>query len=97
LWLANDEGSYSYWREEAERHRAAAPNHPNIRWGIFTVEEAARHTLGEAMKQAFETFHPFRGEHLARPMEPDVYCDLLDAALSEVRWSEIAEAFLDDL
>jgi hypothetical protein len=30
-------------------------------------------------------------------MEADVYCDLLDAALSEVRWSEIAEAFLEGL
>jgi len=62
----------------------------------LTVEEAARYTLGKAMKESFETFHPFRGEHLARPMEPDVFGDLLDSALSEVRWSEVAEAFLEE-
>ena len=44
-----------------------------------------------------ETFYPFRGEHLAKANEPDVYCDLLDAALSRGRWGEIAEAFLEDL
>ena len=97
LWLSNDEGTYRYWREEAERHRDEAPSHPNVTQGIWTVEEAARYTLAETMKESFETFHPFRGEHLAKPNEPDVFCDLLDAALSEVRWCDVAEAFLEDL
>src|SRR4051812_40074939 len=95
LWLSNDEGTYSYWREAAERHRKEAPGHPNVSGGVWTAQEAARYTLGKAMAESFETFHPFRGEHLATAAEPDVYCDLLDAALSEVRWSEIAEAFLE--
>lgn len=96
LWISNDEGTSRYWTEEAERHRSEAPAHANVRQGIWSVEEAARYTLGEAMKESFETFHPFRGEHLAKPSEPDVYCDLLDAALSEVRWSHVAEAFLEE-
>lgn len=97
LWLTNDEGTYKYWREEAERHQAEAATHTNVRQGVWTIEEAARYMLGAAIEQAHETFHPFRGEHLAKPMEADVYCDLLDAALSEVRWSEIAEAFLEEV
>lgn len=49
------------------------------------------------MKESFETFHPFRGDHLAKPNEPDVFCDLLDSALSEVDWHEVAGAFLEEL
>jgi hypothetical protein len=97
LWLSNEEGSYRYWREEARRHRGEAPNHESVRRGILTAEEASRYTLGEAIKESFETFHPFRGEHLAEPMEPGVYADLLDSALAEVRWSDVAEAFLEEL
>lgn len=65
--------------------------------GIWSVEDAARFNLADQMKESFETFHPFRGEHLAKPNDPDVFCDLLDAALSEVRWSEVAGAFLEEL
>jgi len=97
LWLSNEEGSYRYWREEAERHRGEAPGDPSVQRGILTVEEASRYTLGEAIKESFETFHPFRGEHLPEPMEASVYGDLLDSALSEVRWSDVAEAFLEEL
>jgi hypothetical protein len=61
LWLTNDEGTYNYWREEAERHQVEAPAHANVTQGVWTIKEAARYTLGEAIKQAHETFHPFRG------------------------------------
>jgi len=97
LWLSNEEGSYRYWREEARRYRDEAPNQKDVQRGILTVEEASRYMLGEAIKESFETFHPFRGEHLAKPLPCDVYTDLLDAALSAVRWSEVAEAFLEGI
>lgn len=84
LWLTNDEGSYRYWREEATRHRKEA-------------RKDASEKLAEQLRETFEQFHPFRGEHLAKPNEPDVYCDLLDAALSEVDWREIADAFLEEV
>jgi hypothetical protein len=96
LWLTNEEGSYRYWREEAERVRKEARTHANVRSGFLSVDEAARYLLGEAIKESFETFHPFRGEHLETPRESDVFADLLDAALSEVRWSHVAEAFLEE-
>lgn len=97
LWLSNEEGSYRYWREEAQRHLNEAPNHKNVERGVWTVDDASRYTLGEAMKESFETFHPFRGEHLTKPLPCDVFTDLLDAALSEVRWSEVAGAFLEEI
>lgn len=97
LWSTNEQATYSYILESAQRCLNEAPSHPNVKQGIWSVEQAARYTLGEELRAAYETYHPFRGEHLAKPMEADVYCDLLDAALSEVRWSEIAEAFLEGL
>ena len=97
LWLSNDEPTYRYWTEEAERQRSEAPSCANVTEGIWSVEDAARFNLADQMKESFETFHPFRGEHLAKPNEPDVFCDLLDSALSEVDWHEVAEAFLEGL
>lgn len=97
LWLTNNAGSYCYWSDEAAVHRGEASDHENAKQGVWSVEETARFTLADAMKESFEQFHPFRGEHLAKPREPDVYCDLLDAALSEVDWHEVAQAFLDEV
>ena len=54
LWLSNDEGSYNYWLEEAERHQAEAPNNANVKRGILSVEGTARYTLGQAIKESFD-------------------------------------------
>lgn len=97
LWLTNEQGSYCYWSDEAAVHRGEARDHKNVKAGIWSVEEAARFTLADAMKESFEQSHPFRGEHLANAKDPDVFCELLDSALSEVRWSEIADAFLEEV
>lgn len=97
LWLENDQGSVEYWRDEARRHRKEAPRCEQVREGIWTAQQAERFRLADQLKESFEDFHPFRGEHLAKPKEPDVYSELLDAALSEVDWHEVAEAFLDGL
>ena len=96
LWQTSDEATYRYWKEETEREHREARTCTQVRNGIWTVEQAKRIRLAEQLKAAFETFHPFRGEFLAKPNEPDVYCDLLDAALSEVDWHEIAEAFVEE-
>jgi len=97
LWLSNDEGSCLHWGEEAVRCLRDATKEEEVKAGLWTKAEAARFMLAAAMKESFETFHPFHGEHLEKPREPDVYSDLLNAALSEVDWDEIAEAFLEDL
>jgi hypothetical protein len=89
LWMSNDEGSYCYWSDEAAVHLGEAPEHEHVQGGIWTAAEAARFTLGAQMKSEIEEGSPIEGASL--------YSDLLSAALSEVDWSEIADAFLADV
>ncbi len=89
LWLTNEEGSYRYWREEAARHRKEAPRHANVRECIWSVELAERASLAEQMKSELEEASPLE--------EASLFSDLLNAALSEVDWHEVAEAFLEDV
>lgn len=84
LWLTNDAGTDGYWREQA---RAA--------WGgaeataYFTRAEAARNDLARQLKDEIEEGSPCP--------EAGLYGDLLNAALSEIDWHEVAEAFLEDI
>lgn len=76
LWLTNDEGSYRYWSEEAERHRKKAG-------------EDASGTLAEQLKSELEEASPIEAA--------SVFSDLLNAALGEVDWHEVADAFLEEV
>lgn len=79
LWLTNDSGSESYWRDTAaevlEEHG----------------EKNAPGQLAERLKEEVEEGIP---EELGRE-EHGMYNDLLRAAIGEVDWYEIAEAFLE--
>jgi hypothetical protein len=84
LWLTNDEGTYEYWREQAReawRHAEATD--------ILTREQAARGDLAARLKDEIEEYTPCP--------EAGLYSDLLNAALSEVDWHEVADAFLEDI
>lgn len=84
LWLSNEQGTYEYWRDsarEAWRHAEATD--------IFTREQVARNDLARQLKDEIE-------EHNPCP-EAGLYSDLLNAALSEINWHEVAEAFLEDI
>lgn len=76
LWLTNEEGSYRYWREEAERHRK-------------DNGEDASGTLAEQLRSELEEASPIE--------EASLFSDLLNAALGEVDWFEVADAFLEDV
>lgn len=76
LWLSNEEGSYRYWREEAERHQRRN-------------RDDARNILARQLKSELEEASPLE--------EASLFSDLLNAALSEVDWYEVADAFLEDL
>ena len=89
LCIDQDQSSYHYWREEAIRHRKESPTCQQVRDRIWTVEEAAKFNLADALKEHFHEGTP--------QVEPVVYSDLLEAALSEVKWSDIAEHLLGDL
>ena len=84
LWLDNDEGQYNYWRERV-RDILLNPRPSDI----LTVEQTARYDLADELKREHEENAPVLGA--------SVFSDLLNAALSEVNWSEIAESMLDDM
>ena len=84
LWIDNEEGSHSYWQEATEEIWEASEQHPNY----LTRSEHARHTLAERLKGEIEEGNPLADSGL--------YTDLLNAALSEVNWGEIADNWLEE-
>ena len=93
LWLGNDRGTYNMTRELAERCKADAPGHENTqardgRAAVWTVEEAARFTLADALKELVEEMQPNLGA--------SVFSDLLGSAMAEVEWVDIAESMLEE-
>jgi len=82
LWLSNEEPSYRYW-EEVSQEVADGAEATNI----FTRAEQARFALADRLKAEHEE---------ALPELQGFAGDLLNAALSEVNWGEIAEALLED-
>jgi hypothetical protein len=84
LWLTNDQGTYEYWRDMARAawRDAEATN-------ILTRQEVARKDLANQLKDETEEYSPCP--------EAGLYSDLLNSALSEIDWYEVAEAFLEDI
>lgn len=84
LWLTNDQGTDSYWREEAQR-QWRTPDNASPHW---SESERARFSLADRLESELEEAAPELGATL--------WADLLNAALSEVDWSEVADHFLED-
>ena len=84
LWLGNDAGSDSYWREAAQECYANAKAERN-----FTRDERATLDLAQRLKDELDETNPLADE-------ASMWSDLLGAALSEVNWYEIAEHFIAD-
>jgi hypothetical protein len=87
LWLTNDEGTYNYCRGLARRAAKDAPDCGQLRDRIWTAEEARKFILADQLKDSVEDMNPLGDK-------ATMFTDLLNAALSEVNWHEIAEAFL---
>lgn len=84
LWLSNDQGTYDYWREMTrEVLRASEAT------GIFTRAEIARNDLAERLEKAIQENNPCT--------EASLYSDLLNGAIAEIDWHEVATAFLEDI
>jgi hypothetical protein len=84
LWLGNDRETDAYWRGVArEVFENAGPGH------ALTREEVARVDLATRLKDEIEENMPCPNSGL--------YTDLLNAALAEVNWYEIADALLEDV
>lgn len=85
LWMDNDEGSYRYWQEQTEQVWRHARE--NEAWHGSTKKESATALLSKALQEEHEE---------NTPIVTGVYADLLNAALSEVNWHEIAEDLLEE-
>ncbi len=86
LWIDNEEGSQRHALDLAEQCRDEAPEHPNVTRRIWTKAEAARFTLADALKEECEDAAPDLG---ASP-----WADLLNSAISEIDWHELADHYL---
>ena len=85
LWIDNEQSSIDSWREIAREIYDVSKglDHHHI-----TKDDRARIDLARRLKYEIED-HPFPGSGL--------YTDLLNAALSEVDWHEIATSLLKNI
>lgn len=83
LWMDNDAGS-DYWREQAEE---ALRNPGAYAEKYLTRKESATLALADSIKATHEE---------AQPEVTGVFADLINAAMSEVNWHEIAEHYVND-
>ena len=86
LWMDNDEGSQTYWDEVATE--AYEESEPAFDWQ--SNRDAARIDLAERLKGEHEATLDALGLG-----EAGLYADLMNAALSEVNWHEIAESLIE--
>ena len=88
LWIDNDQSSHEYWREQAQE-QWENPQQTSPHWDR---SEAARYSLSAILKDQHEEA---MADVLPKHLQASVWSDLLSAALSEVDWDEIANAFLE--
>lgn len=94
LWIDSEESSQTYWNEQADFlvSDAGQQAHKPRYVGSFTPTEVATFALAEQLKDEHsERFMDASEEKLANT----VFADLMNAALSEVNWQEIAKHLID--
>ena len=87
LWIDNDQGTYEMvkeWAKEAWKE-AETPKYP---W--LTQERGAVYILAERIKELVGDGNPLGGD-------ASMYTDLLNGALFEVNWREIATARIEEV
>ncbi len=91
LWIDNEQSSQSYWADAArECQTETADQQPNQ---FMDHAGNARSMLAERLKAE----HDSESEHpVFAAADGTVYADLLNAALSEVNWHEIAKSLIED-
>ena len=84
LWIDNEQGTYNYWCErtqEALQETEACQT--------FTHAENAANYLQTALKEDLYYEHPLSGD-------ASMYSNLLQGALSDVNWREIAKSMIEN-
>ena len=88
LWIDNEQGSSDYWREAT----LDAWAHPVRNQFIDSDRDRAAIALADRLKDEHDdSDHP-----VFAAANGSVYADLLNAALSEVDWREIADSMIAD-
>ena len=83
LWIDNEETSYRFWQARAEDLYEEAESDDST---VITKLDNAKRALADELKESLEeTMPPLRGH----------WADLMNAALSDVNWSEIATHLLE--
>ncbi len=94
LWMDNDQGSYEYWKEEAQNAYASAVAGEVLGRDMVAVS-ALRDTLQASFEEQWQDVMGAAGKHVH--MASAVWADLMNAALSEVDWLEIAESLIGEV
>ena len=89
LWATGDEETYRTCMLHVATCREQAPDCDQVSRKIWSVQEATRFLLADRLKQYVEEKSPLNDT-------ATLYADLLEAALSEIDWHEIADAFLEE-
>ena len=90
LWLNNDSGSYYYWTEQAEEAvKNAIESGP--RYDFMSVRDEAATSLADMLKTEIEEGIPQEMENAS------MYADMLNAALSEIDYREIADHYIGEI
>ena len=85
LWLDNEQKTADLQKEWLNR----AKNTPKV--DVWTIEETVKFTLADILKDEVNGMIPMRISNHA-----DLWCDLINAGLSEVDWQEIADNIISD-
>ncbi len=89
LWIDNEQGSHTHWREQASQHFEEAAEEETPHESLWSQRSAARSKLAEQVQEEFEEASPLADQ-------ASVYSDLLNAALGDVDWHAIADHLLAD-
>jgi hypothetical protein len=104
LWISNDQGTHEAYDEAAEDFYAEAVrdqlksyefdpgDDPRKQIDRKGATEEAAHQLAERLKDDLDD-----SAELPRQLDGTVYADLLNAALGEVDWHEVAESYVENI
>ncbi len=85
-WITNDEATDHACRALASECAKHAQTFEQVQSQIWTTEQATRFSLADRLKELVEDKNPLSEA-------ASLYSDLLNAAISEVDWHELADAF----
>jgi len=95
LWLSNDEGLYSMTLDAVRDEYDDASNCIQVRDEIWTLEQARRFNTADRLREMVEEIPFMFGE--CEPLTTGFTADLYGYALGQVDWTEIADAWLENL